>query len=124
MKLYSVHVQKFGLDPTPDVRLIKDGFNSWAFVFSFLWALVRGYWWVAGGLLALSVVISLILGVLGLDLFGQAVVNIAFNILVGLFANDMARWTLSKKGYVEEDLVSAASNQQGLEKYLNSLHND
>ena len=124
MKTYSVHVRKYDVDPEPDIRLVKEGFNWVAFVFSVIWALFKGYWIVAAAIFVVSIAISVIFSLIGLDLFGQAVVNIAFNILVGLFANDMARWTLSKKGYVEEDLVSAASNQHGLEKYLNSLHND
>ena len=97
MKLYTVHVQKYGVDPEPDIRLIKEGFNGFAFVFSVLWALFKGYWLVAVGIFAVSVVISVIFGLIGLDLFGQAVVNIGFNILVGLYANDLARWTLSRK---------------------------
>lgn len=121
MKLYSVHVQQFTLDPIPDVRLIKDGFNGWAFVFSFLWALVKGYWWVAGGLFALSLAISLILTLLGLDLFGQAVVNIAFHLLIGLWANDLARWSLSKRGYREEEVVGGVNVDHALERYLQEV---
>jgi len=121
MKLFTIHIQKYGLDPEPDLRAIKEGFSWPAFVFSFFWAIVKGYWLVAICILVVSGAISLALGVFGLDLFGQAVVNIAFNMLVGFFANDMARWTLAQRGYVEEEVVSGVSRDHALEQYLHSL---
>jgi len=124
MNIYTVHIQKYGVDPEPDVRVVKEGFNWLAFVFSVLWAVVKGYWWVAFGVLVCSLTISLLLGVFGLDLFGQAVVNIAFNLLLGVYANDLARWTLSKRGFVEEEVVSAVSYDHALQTYVTSLQTE
>jgi uncharacterized protein DUF2628 len=121
MTLYTVHLQKYGVDPYPDVRVVKEGFNWVAFIFTAIWALVKGYWWVAGGLFLLEIVLSALLAAIGLDLFGQAVVNIAFNLLVGIYANDLARWTLARRGYIEEDVVSGASQNHALERYVASL---
>lgn len=121
MKLFTIHVQKYGVDPEPDIRLVKEGFNWPAFVFSALWAVFKGYWWVAIGIFAASMAISFVLALFGLDLFGQAVVNIAFNLLLGIYANDLARWTLSRRGYVEEEVVSGVSNDHALERYLHSM---
>ncbi|SCA56264.1 hypothetical protein MTBPR1_20112 [Candidatus Terasakiella magnetica] len=124
MKLYTVHTLKFGFEPQPDVRLVKEGFNWAAFIFSAFWALMKGYWWVAGGIFAASLAISLLLGVFGLDLFGQAVVNITFNMLLGIYANDLARWTLERRGYVEEDVISAQSVDHGLQRVVSKLQTD
>ncbi|WP_135081403.1 DUF2628 domain-containing protein [Terasakiella sp. SH-1] len=124
MKIYTVHIQKFGLDPEPDVRLVKEGFNWAAFVFSLFWALMKGYWWVALSIFALSMAISVFLGVFGLDLFGQAVVNISFNMLLGIYANDLARWTLRRRGYLEEDVISAQSVDHGLQLVVSKLQTD
>ncbi len=121
MKIYSVHYQKYGLEPEPDIRLVREGFNWAAFVFSLLWAVLKGYWWVALGILAVSITISGLLAVLGLDLFGQAVVNIAFNLLLGFYANDLARWTLKRRGYKEEDVVAADNADHGLELAVHKL---
>lgn len=118
MKIFTVHIRKFGLEPYADIRLVKEGFNWPAFVFSPIWALVKGYWGVLTAILAVSFGISVILSLLGLDLFGQAVVNIAFNFLLGIYANDLARWTLSRRGYVEEEVVSAVSRDHALERYV------
>ncbi len=118
MKLFTVHIQKYGIDPETDVRLVKEGFSWPAFIFSAVWALVKGYWLVAAGIFALSMAISAILSLLGLDLFGQAVVNIAFNLLLGIYANDLARWTLTRRGYVEENVVSGVSADHALERFV------
>jgi len=123
MKLFSIHVQKFDLDPIPDMRAVKDGFNWPAFILTFIWALFKGYWWVAGGLFAVEIIISGILAAIGLDLVGQAVVNIAFNLLVGIYANDLARWTLARRGFTEDEVVSASSGDHALERYVRTLHN-
>ena len=122
MKLFTIHIQKYGKDPVPDVRAVKEGFNWVAFIFTALWALVKGYWWVAFGLFALEIAITAILAAIGLDLFGQAVVNIAFNLLVGIYANDLARWSLARRGFTEDEVVSAASKEHAVERYVLSLH--
>jgi len=121
MKLYTVHIQKYGLDPEPDIRLIKEGFNWAALIFALFWALIKGYWWVAAGIFGASIIISGLLNLLGVDLFGQAVVNIAFNILLGVYANDLARWTLNRRGFVEEDVVSGASYDHAMRSYIATL---
>ena len=121
MKLFTIHTLKYGIDPEPDVRAVKEGFNWWAFAFSVLWAVMKGYWWVAFGVLAVSFAISVVLGLIGLDLFGQAVVNIAFNLLFGFYANDLARWSLSRRGYIEEDVVSGVSQNHAVESYVRNL---
>ncbi|NVK18751.1 MAG: DUF2628 domain-containing protein [Methylocystaceae bacterium] len=123
MKLFSIHVQKFGLDPIPDMRAVKEGFNWFAFVLTFIWAAIKGYWWVAGGIFAAEIVISGFLAAIGLDLVGQAVVNIAFNLLVGIYANDLARWSLARRGFIEDEVVSASSADHALERYVRTLHN-
>jgi hypothetical protein len=118
MKLFTIHRNDYGLSPEPDIRVVKEGFNGFACIFSFLWALIGGYWMLAIGLLVVSVIISGVFGVLGLDLFGQAVVNIAFALLVGYQANDLVRWTLKRRGFKECDVVSAANAEHALERYL------
>jgi hypothetical protein len=124
MKLYTVHIEKYGIDPAPDIRLIKEGFNWAAFIFSVLWSLIKGYWWVSAGILTVSLIMSFISSLFGLDLFGQAVVNIAFNLLVGVYANDLARWTLKRRGFIEEDVVSGVSYDHALRSYIATLQTE
>lgn len=121
MKLFTIHVQRYGIDPALDIRPLKEGFNWLACFFTVLWALFCGYWMVAGLLLAAEVIISLILSAIGLDLLSQAVVNIAFNLLVGIYANDLARWTLKRRGYSEEEVVSGINSEHALERYVQTL---
>lgn len=121
MKLYTIHVSRFGTDPEPDVRAVPEGFNWVALIFSPIWALVKGYWWVFIGIMIANVFFSGWAGFFGLDLIGQAVVNIALNMLVGFYANDLARWTLRKRGFTEEDVLSGENRDHAIERYLHSL---
>lgn len=122
MKSYTIHMQSYGPDAVPDVRAVRDGFNWAAFLFTTVWALVKGYWWVAAGTLAVSLALSAALAVIGLDLYGQTVVNLGFNLLVGLYGNDLARWTLARRGFVEKDVVSAEDSDHALSRFAASLN--
>lgn len=119
LKLYTVHVEKYGINPEPDIRLVKEGFNWAACVFSVVWALIKGYWWVALGLLGAEIVLSLGMILLNLDDMAQIILNIGFAAFVGVYANDLARWTLSRRGFVEDDVVGGQNAEHALQRYLN-----
>lgn len=121
MKIYSIHVAQFCTDPEPDMRCVSEGFNWAAFIFAPFWALVKGYWLVFIAISVLNVFFMGMVAFFGLDLIGQAVVNIGFNMLVGIYANDLARWTLQKRGFVEEDVVSGENPEHALERYVYNI---
>ena len=121
MKQYTIHINRFGTEPEPDVRAVPEGFNWVALIFAPLWALAKGYWWVFVGIMFANIFFSGWADYFGLDLVGQAVINITINILVGFYANDLARWTLGRRGFKEEDVVSGDNREHAIECYLHSL---
>jgi len=106
MRLYTVHMRRPTLDPLRDVRLVKDGFCWPAFFFSSVWALWHRLWLVAAGLLAAELLVDGALVFSGADEWVQAAVTIGFAVLTGLLANDLRRWTLFRRGYLEVAVVS------------------
>jgi len=123
MKSYTIHRQAFGPDAVPNFRAIQDGFNWIAFFIPFLWALLQGYWWIAAGTFFLSLTLSLTISLIGLDLYGHIVVNLGFNLLIGLYANDLARWTLNRRGYSEKEVIIASDGDHALARYLHQKEN-
>ncbi|MBT3358037.1 MAG: DUF2628 domain-containing protein [Rhodospirillales bacterium] len=116
MRVYSVHFRSgFG---GPDFALIKEGFCWPAFLLSALWALWHRMWWVAAGLVVVSVAIGSAGALLGLDPLSDAALSLATALIVGFFANDMRRLVLERRGYSNEGVVLGDNEDGALERFL------
>jgi hypothetical protein len=108
MRVYTVHMRRPALDPEADIRLVKEGFSWPAFFFSFVWALWCRLWLVAAGLLILEVAVGAVLSFLNDDWGTQAAVSLGTAVLIGVFANDLKRWTLFRRNYSEVAVVTGS----------------
>jgi Protein of unknown function (DUF2628) len=106
MRVYTVHMRRPALDPEADFRLVKEGFSWPAFFFSFLWALWSRLWLVAAGLLALDLAANALLSLLDGNFWTQTALSLGLAILIGVFANDLKRWTLFRRGFLEVAVVT------------------
>jgi hypothetical protein len=82
--------------------LVRDGFSFWAFIFGPFWLLAHAAWIPAILLLALDVALSAIL-------HGPAssIVGLGVAWLVGLHAQDLRGWGLTRRGWRLGDVVAA-----------------
>ena len=105
MRLYSVH-----LGPaTPEGRevvLVKEGFSWPAFLFTFVWALVKGWWLTAILIFAAQFGLSTVSYLVGFSAVGDTVLNFAVVFLIGTFANDLQRMELSLRNFHEAGVVA------------------
>ncbi len=108
MTSWSVHVR----DGAP-VVLVAERFSLWAALFGPLWLLAHGAWipavlsgcaWVAAGLLTPEAVMPVV--GLGLAWFS------------GLAGRDFRRWTLARRGYRQDHVVVAGSEEEALARLL------
>jgi len=120
MQVYTVHIRHSALDPDRDVVLVKEGFNWPAFFLSLFWALWKGLWLVAGGLLLLNAVLGGLVMLLGLDEVGETAVTLAGAVIVGYVANDLRRWTLARQGFVETGVIAAIDRDSAWQRLLDS----
>jgi Protein of unknown function (DUF2628) len=109
MRVYTVHMRRPALDPEEDFRLVKEGFSWPAFFFSFLWALWSRLWLVAAGLFAIEAVGSAGLSHLDGNFWAEAALSLGFAVMVGMFGNDLKRWTLFRRGYLEVAVVTGST---------------
>jgi hypothetical protein len=109
MRVYTAHMRRPALDPEEDIRLVKEGFSWPAFFFSFVWALWRRLWLVAAGLFAVEMAVTGVISLLEGDLWTQTALSFGFAVLVGMFGNDLERWTLFRRGYLEVAVVTGSS---------------
>jgi len=106
MRVYTVHLRRPTLDPDRDIRLVKEGFNWAAFLFSFIWALWCRLWLVAAGLFAAEFALNAALGAVGADALTRVAVALGTAVIVGLVANDLHRWTLFRRSYLQVAVVT------------------
>ena len=107
MRHYTVHLRRHGLDPDRDLVLVKEGFSWPAFFFSVLWALWHRLWLVAGIFFLIQLAMSLVLAVWTLDPVSASAVSVGAALIFGYAANDLRRWVLGRRGFVETAVVAA-----------------
>ncbi len=113
MRVYTVHIHPRQRDLDRDIVLVKEGFCWPAFFFSVIWAIWKGLWLVALLFLAIEAALGFLFDVFLVDPLTQAALALLLAVAIGLFANDLRRWTLARRGYrdsgviVERDLVAA-----------------
>jgi hypothetical protein len=113
MRVYTVHIHPRRADTDKDIVFVKEGFCWPAFFFSVLWAIWNGLWLVALLFLLLEAGLGLLFDLFLFDPLSQVILSLLLAIAIGLTANDLRRWTLSRRGYrgegavVERNLISA-----------------
>jgi hypothetical protein len=113
MRVYTVHIHPRRRDMDRDIVLVKEGFCWPALFFSVLWAIWNGLWLVALLFFLLEAGVSLMFDIFLIDPPTQVGLSLLLAVAIGFIANDLRRWTLSRRGYqsagavVERDLVSA-----------------
>lgn len=114
MKTWTVHLPA-GTSDTGEATLIPERFSVAAAVFGPLWTLWHGMWLATLGLVVVQVGFTTIIEALRLGLIETAVAGAGLAVLIGLTAQDMRRWTLSKRGWRLVDVV-VSSTVEGAER--------
>ncbi len=91
----------------PDIELVPEAFSWGALLIPIIWALYRRLWWVAIGVVVVSIVVPRLRQVADFNENGLLIANFAINIVLGWLGNDLRRWELRRKGYRAVDFVRA-----------------
>ena len=127
MRTYTVHLPApdpegdGAAPPETEAVFIKEGFSWPALLFSFLWAIWHRLWLVAIGILGLSILIGLIVEIAGADGLVRTAVSLGLAFIVGFTANDLRRWTITRKGMREIDVVIGGSSDEAMVRHLQSM---
>jgi hypothetical protein len=118
MRIYTIHEGPPEADGAPRLAAIKEGFCWPALLLTVLWALWHRLWLVAVLFLGAEAALSGLLALAGADALATAAFNGAVAAAVGLLANDLRRWTLTRRGYEEAAIVAAPDAEAALHRYL------
>lgn len=125
MRLYTVHHRQEATGSltglADDAILVKDGFSWPAFLVPLVWLVYKRMWIVLAFYIAASA---------GLTAFAYAGVatqtmvtvgTIALNLILGLEGNDLYRWTLGRRRYREQAVVSGRGLVAAEQRYFDML---
>ncbi|GJD93042.1 DUF2628 domain-containing protein [Methylobacterium iners] len=122
MRTYTLHLPKgalageaYGLDRA---ELVPDGFSWRAFAFGPLWFLYHRLWIAALGVLALLLAAAVLGRFLGLNPLAGTAISLLLQVLIGLEASSLRRWTYARRGRPARDAVVAASPIEAERKAL------
>ena len=118
MKLYTVHLRRYGLDPIRDMILVTEGFCWPAFFFSWLWALGHRLWLPGLIIFVLEAVIGAGMALAGADDLSTALAVVGFRVMVGFVGNDLRRWGLDRRDFVAMGVVAATDREAAEYRYL------
>ncbi len=120
-QIYTVHINPSKPHALEKAIFVREGFNFFAFFFGVFWALYHRMWWAAFWL-------AMIIGFLGvaeeqqlLDIRSMAILQLAFNLVVGFWANDWLRANLSKRGYIMLDIVVSDNSLRAQQRYFDRV---
>ncbi|HEX9465194.1 MAG TPA: DUF2628 domain-containing protein [Alphaproteobacteria bacterium] len=117
-RIYSVHIRAWSASPDREAVFIREGFSWGAFFFSLLWALRYRLWLGALVILALSIAVSLVSDLVGLDPITSAALGLAVALIIGWEANDWRRRSLARRGHMNAGLIAAESRLEAERRFF------
>jgi hypothetical protein len=103
MAVYTVHqppLKRYEAAPDPErFAFVRDGFSFWAFLFGPLWMLRHRMWLVLVGYVIIAAAMAVSLRLVGASSNGAAFAFFMLQLLVGLEAGTLRRFTLGRRGW-------------------------
>lgn len=115
------HFRRFLQGERDAIVLVKEGMSWPAACFTVLWAMWHRLWALGISLVALEVALAVIIDALDPDPVRDAVLIVAFLVLVGSFANDARRRALAARGYGDAGVVLGDSIESAALRYFASV---
>lgn len=120
-QIYTVHINPSKVNALEKAIFIREGFNFFAFIFGVFWALYHQMWWLA---VCLAVVVASFAAAEEfklLDTITLAILQLAFNLIIGYQANDLRRAALVRSGYVMSDVVVSDNELRAQQRYFDRI---
>lgn len=109
MRLYTVHEMSGATENGDGLELVHEGFSWAAFLFGPLWLAYYRLWLALALFLVAGVALLAAIQAAGLGSEGGAVCVLAFQFLYAGEANEIRRWSLSRRGAREIGVASGSN---------------
>ena len=122
MRIYTVHIHPKKKRPHENPIFIEEGFNWFAFLFHWMWALYQRVWSVAIAVLLLNVLFAYANMSQWLHPISVTAMQLGLFFIMGTHGNDLRREALKKRGYITSDIVTSdnlvGAEQRYFERYF------
>ena len=116
MTTFTLHLARDARPGDPaaldEAELVKDAFSWGAFFFTFLWFFYHRLWLAGIGVLVLVFAFGGLMAVLDVHPLAGTIAQLLLQVLIGLEANSLRRWTLTRRGRPMVDAVTAADRDE------------
>jgi len=128
MAIYTVHEpparMKASRRGADRFRFVRDGFYFWAFVVPVLWLLWHRLWLVLIGYLILAGGLAFGLTALGVSGGPFILATLLLNLLVGLEASSLWRWTLRRNKWRDLGVVAGDTREAVEHRFFSTWSDD
>jgi hypothetical protein len=114
MKQYKVFKHSSGA-----IEAVKQGWSWPAFLFSFIWAMVKKMWALGIGLFVLSLIFISMVGP-GADLLIN-ILSVMVSLIFGMYGNSWRGKNLESRGYEIKDTITAANPGEAIAIFMKSM---
>jgi hypothetical protein len=124
MAVYTAHeppLQRYESSPAPErLAFVRDGFSFWAFLFGPLWMLRHRMWLVLIGYVVVFAMLQFALHVLGASDTVKAIAGVLLDLLVGIEAGTLRRFTLDRRGWRNVGVVVGDDLEMAERRFFDS----
>jgi hypothetical protein len=121
LHIYTVHTKP--TQPLKDMLpvFVREGFNWYAFLFTFFWALYNRLWLVSTLVLSFNILVGVLQEAGMLTEGSGVVVLIASQVIMGFEGNDWLRGKLARRGYITAGIISGDSLLRAQQRFFDQL---
>jgi hypothetical protein len=122
MPVYTVHAPRsYGTDvrTTADkVVFVRDGFHIWAFLAGPFWLIWHRLWLALIGYIVVQLAVEFALRSIGASADTRLFVMLVIAFFMGLEANSMRRWSLSRRKWRQLDVVTGSNKEDAERRFF------
>jgi hypothetical protein len=121
MPVYTVHApvtNNVDLRATDRFTFVRDGFHIWAAFFGVVWLAWHRLWLALIGWIVLMIVLDAAMIQLGVGATPVFLVDCLLALLLGFEAASLERWTLSRRGWRQLDIVVADDEESAERRFF------
>jgi hypothetical protein len=121
MPTYTVHAPTSRNSSAADPQrfeFVRDGFHFWAFLLAPVWLLYRRLWLAFIGYVVLIGAIELAYYFLKLPQGGQMAIDFLINVLIGLEASTLQRWTYARRRWTTLGIVTGEDEEEAERRFF------
>jgi hypothetical protein len=117
LNVYTIYLNPKAKNIYQDALFIAEHFNIFAFIFTGLWAVANRLWYIAIAIFFVQFSAAYIINFIGLSAVQYGIIDFGFRILLGLYANDLQRYSLELKGHKLSDVIVARNLLEAAHRY-------